>query len=428
MIYKIVIIFCAILLNGLFSIVEVALIRSKRWKIERLSKEGSRRANKALYLLDNTGKFLSSVQIAITFISIFTGAISSIEFSEVISQRMELLGISPSYSKYLSIILIVGGVTYFSLVLGELFPKKLGMLQPEKVLLNGAYSMFILMKIFSLPASFLNVSSDIPFKIMKLKKEGQDFISEEEFFELLNESLKKGMLERLEHRMIGQIKRLSDLPVTSIMIPRTKVVTIPVNIDVEKLKLMIKEKKFKCYPVYSDTIDNIIGVLNVEDLIPKFLEGEEIRIEGLIRQPVVINETKNLLEMLKVFLKSKAHLAIIVDEYGGFKGIITVRDFLKAIISEFSSDSPYEMPFRRRSDGSWVVSGSIEIDSIVEKLGIDIEEKEKNFYKTLSGFVLYHLGKIPQEGDSIFVNGYRIEIIDMDGRRIDKVLIIPPKK
>lgn len=425
---KIFIVFLCILLNGFFAMAEIGLIRSKKSKLERLAKEGKKSAEKALLLLSSPGQFLSSVQIGVTLSSIFAGAFGGIQFSEPFSKILHNFGVPQEISFYISFATLGLLVSYLALVFGELVPKKISLLSPEKVALITAPFMYYLTKTF-LPFVFiLNISSQIPLSLFGLDKRKTAGVTEEEIIDILEDGLESGVIERYEHRVISQIFRLSDLPITSLMTPRTKIIAIPRNASDDELKEILSLSSHISYPVYEDSLDNIVGFIHTQDALSEFLVSNKVNLEKILRQPLIIPESKSSLDALRMFQRKRSHIGIIVDEYGGLKGIVTLRDFLKAIMSEFSNVSSYETPFRRRGDGSWVVSGTVPIETIGEKIGLKFALKNKNLYSTVAGFVLHKLGKIPKEGDFVICENFRIEVIDMDGKRIDKLLFIPLNK
>lgn len=428
MVFKVFIVFLCIMLNGFFAMAEIALIRSKKSKLERISKGGRKSADMALHLLNSPGQFLSTVQIGVTLSSIFAGAFGGIQFAEPFAEFLGSLGFPLKFSFYTAFAVLGVFVSYLALVFGELVPKKISLLSPEKVALITAPFMYYLTKLF-LPFVFiLNISSQIPLSLFNLNARKTADITEEEIVDLLEDGLEAGVIERYEHRVISQIFRLSDLPITSLMTPRTKVIAIPRNSSDEELKEFFLKSSHISYPVFENSLDNIVGFIHTQEALREILTFNRVDIEKILRQPLIVPESKNSLDALRTFQRKKSHIAIIVDEYGGLKGIVTLRDFLKAIMSEFSNVSSYQTPFRRRGDGSWVVSGSVPIETIGEKIGLKFRLENKNPYRTVAGFVLHKLGKIPKEGDFLICENFRIEVIDMDGKRIDKLLFIPLNK
>ena len=410
-------------INAFFALSEIALIRSKRQRLERLSKAGNAKARMASNLIETPGGFLSAVQIGITISSILAGGVGAASFSKPLSTFLEKFNIEDKLAYSISFTLIIILISYISLILGELIPKKIALRNPERVALAIAPLMSIFTKIFAPFVFILNASSELPFKFLKSKKKVDDDLWEEEVVDTFQDGLDSGLLERFEHRILTQVFRLKDLPITSLITPRTKIKAIERGMDGAKLKQFFENAEHIAYPVYEKSLDNIVGFVYTQDVLKGYLKEGKITLEKYIRQPLIIPEGKTALEALRLFKMKKSHIALIVDEYGGVKGSVTLRDFLKAMMSEIAFVSNYETPFRRRSDGSWVVSGSLPIETIEERIGIKTSEKGK--YKTVAGLVLYLLGRIPKEGDSVSYNNFNLEVIDMDGKRIDKILIIP---
>jgi putative hemolysin len=417
-----------IIMNGYFSMAEMALIKARKGRLQRLAEHGSRGAKHAVYLIENPGKLLATVQVGMTISSTLAGAFGASQFSAPLSEFMSKMGLAHEYSLPFSFMILVLLISYLTLVFGELAPKKLALFSPERTAVFVSPGMRLLARTATPLVALLSLSSEMFLRLLAFKKTQDPEITEEEIYEALEVGVEAGLIERFEHRIVNQVFRLGDRPITSLMTPRLKMESIPLNSSDANLRTFFAAAKHVSYPVYDGSPDNIIGVIHTQEVLKIFLQKSEIDLKRWLKEPLIIPEGETSLNALRLFQRKKVHMGVVVDEYGGVKGIVTLRDFLRSILGEVKPVSKYETPFRRRSDGSWVVSGSVPIETIQEKIGLIIREDKKSYFKTLAGFVLHVLGKIPKEGDSFIYKEYKFEVIDMDGKRIDKVLISHRRK
>jgi putative hemolysin len=426
--YKILFLALCIIFSGFFSMAEMALIKARKGRLQKLAEHGSKGAARAIYLIENPGKLLATVQVGITVFSTFAGAIGASQFAEPLSSILTKFGFDPKYSIPFSFIFLVFLISYLTLVFGELAPKRLALFNPERIAVFVSFGMKLVSVVATPLVALLSASSDIVLKLAPFKRSHGPKITEEEISEALDIGMESGLIEKFEHRLVNQVFRLGDLPVTSLMTPRLKIEGISLNSSDANLKKFFTIARHVSYPVFDGSMDNIVGIIHTQEALKYFLRDGEINMKHWLKEPLIIPEGETALNALRLFQRKKVHVGLVVDEYGGLKGIVTLRDFLRSILGEVKADAAHETPFRRRADGSWVVSGSVPIEAIQEKIGIDIREDKKAYFKTLAGFILHLLGKIPKEGDSFIYKNFRFEVIDMDGKRIDKILIDPQRK
>lgn len=426
--YKTIFLALCVVFSGFFSMAEMALIKARKGRLQKLAEGGNKGAACAVYLIENPGKLLATVQVGITVFSTLAGAIGAAEFAKPLAGFLTRLGIGGHFANPISFVFLVFLISYLTLVFGELAPKRLALFNPEKTAVLVASGM----KFVSVAATplvwLLSASSEIILKLLPFKRSKGPKITEEEISEALEVGMEAGLIEKFEHRLVSQVFRLGDQPVTSLMTPRLKIEGISVATPAANLKKFFTIARHVSYPVFDGSLDNIVGIIHTQEALKFFLREGDVSIRHWLKEPLFIPEGETALNALRLFQRKKMHMGIVIDEYGGVKGIITLRDFVRAILGEVKSTAAHETPFRRRTDGSWVVSGTVPIETIAEKIGLDIPDEKKSYFKTLAGFVLQVLGKIPREGDSFLYKDVRFEVIDMDGRRIDKILIVPHRR
>jgi len=426
--YKTIFLALCVVCNGFFSMAEMALIKARKGRLQKLAEEGSRGASRAIRLIDNPGKLLATVQVGVTIFSTLAGAIGASEFSRPLADLLVRWGMDGHYALPSSFVFLVLMISYLTLVFGELIPKRAALINPEKIAVSVSLWMELMSKVATPLVWLLNRSTDFFLRFLPFGKSKRPDITEDEIYHALDIGMEAGLIERFEHRLVSQVFRLGDLPVTSLMTPRLKIEGISVGTPSANLRKFFTIARHVSYPVYDGSLDNIVGIIHTQEALKYFLREGEINIKHWLKEPLIIPEGETALNALRLFQRKKAHMAIVVDEYGGVKGLVTLRDFVRSILGEVKASTSHETPFRRRADGSWIISGSVPIETIEERTGLGIPDEKRAYFKTLAGFVLHVLGKIPKEGDSFQYGGFRFEVMDMDGRRIDKILIDPLKK
>ncbi|HEY8958281.1 hemolysin family protein [Chitinophaga sp.] len=422
---EVVIILILILLNGLFSMSEIALVSARKIRLENQANKGDEKAKAALKLANNPDTFLSTVQIGITLIGILTGIYSGENIKTDVMAWLNTFPLIQPYSSVVATILIVVVITYFSMVLGELVPKRIGLARPEAIAKFMAKPMQVLSWLTFPFIWLLTVSSAALIKLFNLKS-GEPHVTEEEIKAIINEGTSSGAIEETEQEIIERVFHLGDRNITSLMTYRNDITWLDINDDPATYRQRILESLHSVYPVCDGQIDTIKGLITIKDLYS--LSGDAARLAEIIRKPLFVPENNTAYQVLEKFKETHLHAAFIVDEYGTFLGMITLNDILEAIVGdmpETAESDDYEMVLRE--DGTWLVDAQIPFYDFLEEFDKEdwMTEFEQDF-DTLAGFILHHLEHIPQTGEKFSWRDFTFEIVDMDAHRIDKVLVTPP--
>ncbi|MVT11808.1 hemolysin family protein [Chitinophaga tropicalis] len=424
----VVIILILILLNGIFSMSEVAMEYARKARLEYLANKGDEKAKAALKLANNPDRFLSTVQVGITLISILIGILCGVSLRPhliaYISTEFPSLAL---YSNGIAITIIVVSVTYFTLVLGELVPKRLGMLRPESIAKEMAGPMKFVSVVTSPFIWLLSISTSLIMRLFNLKP-AEGNITEEEIKALINEGTTSGAIEETEQEIIERVFHLGDRNITSLMTHRTDIVWLDVNDPKEIVRSKIFESPHSVYPVCDGQIDSIEGIISIKDLYMAAASNNYV-LATIMKKPLFVPENNSAYQVLEKFKETQSHAAFIVDEYGTFLGMITLNDILEAIVGdmpETGQDDDYEIV--RREDGSYLVDGQIPFYDFLSKFDKEdwMAEFEQEF-DTMAGFILHHQEHIPKIGEKFEWRGFTFEIVDMDAHRIDKVLVEAPE-
>ena len=421
MFLQILIVVLLILLNGFFAMSELALVSARRVRLEQMANEGSSGARRALKLSEDPTGFLSTVQIGITLIGIVAGAYSGATFAEPLADVLRELAIIENSAYAIAFTLVVAATTYLSLIVGELVPKRIALSHAEGIASFVAGPMSILAVVAAPIVWFLRISTNAVLKLLGISREAENTVTEEEVKALIAEGTKTGVFEHAERDMIDGVLRLADRSVRSIMVPRPDTVWLSIEDPVETIMEEIRASGHARFPVCRGDVDDVIGVLHVKTLVgagPSFSHAD---IEAGIAEPLYVNESMPILKLQERFRDSTIHMAIVIDEYGSFEGVVTPTDILVAIAGDLPEREGDDEPDAvRREDGSWLLDGAMAIDD-VERVLDDLTIKGGD-YATLAGFVLEHMGHIPDPGECFETQGWSFEVLDLDGRRIDKVL------
>jgi len=425
---EILIILFLVVLNGIFSMSEIALVSSRKTKLEILSKNGDKRAQAALELANSPNRFLSTVQIGITLISLLTGIFSGDSLTAHLQTFLLELGLSAKYSNEIAVGLIVLIIGYMQLVFGELIPKRIGMANPETIAKVVAGPMNILSKITSPFIWLLTKSTDLVIKIMGIQQ-SENSVTEEEIKSMIQEGTTGGAIEEIEQEIVQNVFHLGDRKITTLMTSRNEITMLDIDDSVEENIAKIISVKHSVYPVCKDGIDNIVGLLYIKDLLGKDLNIELQNLESLLKEPLLIPENNHAYQALEKFREERIHVGIIIDEYGSVLGIITLNDIMDALVGDISVDDEFEYDIHEREDGSFLVDASLPFDDFLNHFEIQINNrKEYTGFDTLGGFALNILKEIPDTGDKFEWGDYEFEIIDMDKNRIDKILVMKVQK
>ncbi len=426
---SILIIFVLIIINGIFAMSEISLISARKVRLQQMSKDGSRTAQAALDISDNPNKFLSTVQIGITLIGILSGALGGASISSDLSLAFEKISWLQPYSEILSVAIVVLLTTYFSLVIGELIPKRLGLNAPEKIASAVALPMKTISWLTSPIVKLLSASTDIGLKILRIEKSTDPIITEEEIKVLMKQGTQSGIFETAEEDMVTGIFRLGERYIDSIMTPRTEIEWIDLDEPFEVILEQVINSNHSRFPVASGELDNVQGMLLGKDLLSKSLNGAIPSIPDIIQPPLFVPDSTSALKALDLIKEAGTHAVLVIDEFSGVLGMVTLYDVLKSIVGSIpTAGEEEEIQILQREDGSWLLDGLLDIDDIKELLGIEtLPEEDRVGFQTLGGFMMTMLDSIPEVGQYFDVYNMRFEIVDMDGKRVDKVLVHPIK-
>lgn len=415
------IVLALILLNGAFAMSEIALVAARKGRLQPLAEEGDAGAQAALRLHQAPTQFLSTVQIGITSIGILNGVVGEAALSPLLTAWLQARGLEGRFVEYAATAAVVVLITYFSIVLGELVPKRLGQLDPEAVARRLARPMELLARITRPFVALLAGSTRLVLRLLGLKDAQARPVTEEEIHALLVEGSESGAIEEEEHDIVRNVFRLDDRQIGSFMVPRREVVSLDVALPWEENVKRIEESRHTRYPVVRGGLRDVVGVISARGLLRRALHGQPPEWESDAQPPVFVPESLTGMELLQNFRASGVQLAFVVDEYGEVLGIVTLRDVLEAITGEFNAGRAEDQWAVMRDDGSWLLDGLMPIPELKDRLGLKALPEEER-YHTLSGLLMMLLGRLPQTGDKTDWDGWRLEIVDMDGKRIDKVL------
>jgi putative hemolysin len=421
-----------IIANGVFSGSEIAIVSSRKVRLEQLAKQKNRNARLAFKLATSPNDFLSAAQIGITLIGILSGAVGGATVAKRLGETLHEIPFLAPYSEPLSFTLVVTLITYLSLVVGELVPKRIALSNPENIACAVAPWMNGLAKLTSPVVRLLGVSTDALLKLLGVTNTGDSPITEEEIRVLIEQGTQAGMIEEAEQDMVERIFRLGDRPIKTLMTPRTAIAWLDLDSPWEENQREILETPYSRFPVGQDTLDNCLGFVRVKDILNTHWTNPTIDLRKLAQPPLFVAESTRSLNVLEMFRESGTHIALITDEYGGIEGLVTLNDLIEAIVGNIPNEDDIEEPqIIQREDGSWLLDGLLSIDEFKELYEIEmLPNEEESGYHTLGGFVIESLGKIPQSGEHFTALNLRLEVVDMDGIRIDKVLVnvLPPEE
>jgi putative hemolysin len=427
---EVAIVLLLIVLNGLLAMSELAVASSRAAKLRSLVDQNVKGARRALVLASNPGRFLSTVQIGITLIGILAGAFSGVTLGGRVSDWLLTFSLPENVAEPLGFGLVIGVITYLSLIIGELVPKQIALRSPERIACLVAPAMTMLAKVSAPVDWLLERSGRLVLALLGQNRVKDDTVTDAEIHALIAEAESAGVLEPEERTMIAGVMRLGDRLVRTVMTPRADVEMIDVDEAPAKIGRQMAGSGHSRFIAYEGSRDNIIGVVQAKDVAAALLRRRAPNIKRLVKQAPVIPETLDALDVVNRLKESEVHFGIVYDEYGHFEGIVTTADILEAIVGVFRHDSSEpEHDIVERSDGSLLVSGGTPIDQLSDHLGMSVPPTRE--YQTVAGFVLDRMGRFPAAGDFFNERGFHFEVVDLDGRRIDKIIvsrIAPPKR
>lgn len=424
---EILVVVLLIFANSLFAMTEMSIVSSKKIRLQQLVNQGNRRAATALDLANSPNRLLSTAQIGITLIGIFAGAFGGAKIAKGLEIELDKLPIFTGRSEGISLTIVVVLITYFSLVFGELVPKRLAMNNPEIIATNTAMPMQTLSRIMSPVVHLLSMSTELILRMMGIQPSQEPEVTEEEIKVLIEQGTEAGTFEQAEQDLLQRVFRLGDRHVNALMTPRPDIVWLDLDdpIDTNRQK-MIKSSHSRL-PVCQAGLDNVLGVVQISDLLSRVLAGEPLDLTATLRRPLFVPESTTGFRILELFKQSGTHIAVVVDEYGVIQGLVTLNDVLVELVGDMPDIDQQEEPMAvQREDGSWLIDGMYSVEDFFELFEIKQDPRhQRNNYQTLAGLVITHLGRIPTAADHFEWQNFRFEVMDMDGNRVDKVLVMP---
>jgi putative hemolysin len=418
---EILIVVALTVINGLLAMSELAVVSSRPARLKVLIDQGNKGAAIAARLADDPGRFLSTVQIGITLVGVLSGAFSGATLGARLAGWLMTQGLSPVMADGFGVGIVVVGITYLSLIIGELVPKQIALRDPERVASKVAPAMSLLSKVGAPLVFLLDISGRGVLALLGQKGEPEEKVTEEEVRTIIAEAETAGVLERDEREMISSVMRLADRSARALMTPRREVEVIDLADSADEIRAQLRATRRSRLPVQDGEPDSIIGVCIVKDMIDRLSEGGSPDLRDLVDEAPVVMDTAGALRILRDIRASKVHMALVFDEYGHFEGIITPGDVLSAIIGAFQEEEESEPPIVTRTDGSYLVAGWMQVDEFSHQLGIPIPRDAD--FQTVAGFILAEMNHLPNVGEAFDKGHWRFEVVDLDGRRIDKVLV-----
>lgn len=425
--FEVLFVLLLIIANGVFSMAESAIVASRKARLQQAAQEGDSKARAALDLAQSPNRFLATTQIGITLIGILSGAFGGATMSKSLAAQFRGMPVVGPYADTLAFAIVVLVITYLSLVVGELVPKRLAMNAPERIAALVAVPMRSLSIVASPFVSILGVSTDLVLRLLGQKPSEEPPVTEEEIKVMIEQGTEAGVFALAEKEIVERVFRLGDRRVASLMTRRSEIAWLDIEDSFEENKKKMAASSFSRIPLCRGGLDNVMGIVRAKDLLTQCMEGHAVDLTTGLQPPVFVPESLPALKLLESLKKARTHTALIIDEHGTTQGLVTLHDILSAIVGELpavdDTDEPYAV---QREDGSWLLDGMMPIDELKELLDIDeLSGDETGNYSTLSGFVMAELGRIPTASDHFEAAGLRFEILDMDGHRIDKVLVAP---
>lgn len=420
---EIFLLFVLILINGLLAMSEVALLTSKRSKLAAMASRGKKSAQVALRVSEDPTQFLSTIQIGITSIGLLSGIVGESIFAGPLSLWLQTLGVQQGFADIGATIFVVVVVTYVAITIGELVPKRIGQTKPEAIASFVAAPMLFLSKLARPFVFILSITTNAILRVFGIGRHQEAAVTEDEIDAILEEGLVAGLIETQERELVKNVFRLDDRPLGSLMVPRSEIVFVDINDPEDESFELIAQSVRSKIPVCDGDLDSIIGVLSAKTALATVARGEKLSFQENLEPAMFVPETLTGMDLLQQFRQTRTHIAFVVDEYGGLEGLVTLQDIFDSLVGEITPDGEDLTAPVQRDDGSWLFEGDTPIPEFKDALSIDeVPEEFKGRYHTLSGLILLVLQRLPVSGDSVKVEGWKLEVVDMDGKRIDKIL------
>jgi putative hemolysin len=418
------IIFVLILCNGLFAMSEIAVVSARKARLQQRADEGQAGAAVALQLANEPAHFFSTIQVGITSIGILNGAFGEAAIADKLAVYFAEFPLLAPYSRGLALTVMVISITYLSVILGELVPKRLALINPEGIASVIARPMQMLARITAPLVNFLSLSSELVLRVLRPKPNEDPPVTEEEINVLMEQGEQAGVFEPAESALVSNVLRLDEQPVAAIMTPRVDMVYLDLDDPFEENRRKLIDSPHSTLPVCKGGLDHVVGVLRSQELLAKSLAGQPTDIANALHPPLYIPRSLSAMQVLETFKKHRAHIALVVDEYGNIIGLVSPTDILEAIVGEISMEEAEDADAVQREDGSWLMDGMLSTERFRQLLNADeLPGEEGGNFHTLGGFLMMHLGRVPKAADHFEWNGLRFEVMDMDRNRVDKVLV-----
>jgi putative hemolysin len=422
--FEIIFIVVLLIANGLFSMSEMAVVSARKARLQKRATDGDKGAQAALELAVNPGSFLSTVQIGITLVGILAGAFGGANIAEKLAPTLKRFPAIEPYADKLSFGLIVMIITYFSLIIGELIPKRLALHSPDKIASMVAAPMKKLSALTSPLVKLLEGSTNGLLRLFGLRESTEPPVTEDEIKVLIEQGIRAGIFEEAEQDLIERTFHLGDRTVNELMVPRPDIVFLDLDDPPEVIKEVISSNRLSRYPVIQGAADNVVGVVRAKDLLASEFANQPFDLKAAMVPALYFPDTMPAFKAIEMFKSSRRHMAVVIDEHGGVEGLVTVNDILDALVGDIPSmDEREEQAVVRREDGSYLLDGALSVDQIKQTLRIkQLPGEEEGGFQTLGGFLMMRLGRVPAVADRLEAGGWRFEVMDMDRRRVDKVL------
>lgn len=422
-----------LLVNAIFAMSEIAVVTARRIRLEQRAERGDKGAAAAIALAEDPTQFLATVQVGITLVGVLAGAFGGATLAEDVAPLLARIAWLAPYADTLSFLVVVGGITYLSLIVGELVPKRVALVAPERIASFVARPMRAISRTTAPLVKVLTGSTNFMLRVLGVRPHAEQGLTEEEIRAMLEQSAERGVLEPEEQELVESVFRLGDRTVRSIMTPRPEVEWIDLHDrDPEanaRLDRLLREERHPLLLVCEEDLDHPLGFVHAEDLLARCMAGDTVdrsAIREAVREPLFVPSSMRVLRLVEAFRSSRQHAAVVLDEYGGVSGTVTLHEVTEALFGDLPTASEVAEPsIVRREDGSWLVEGAMSVPDLEAELDLSLRDEEHADYQTLAGFVLARLGRLPHAGDHFEWRGHRFEVLDMDGRRVDKVLIAP---
>ncbi len=425
LIFEIIAIFILLIANGVFAMSEMAIVSARKARLKQRADQGDARAIAALRLADSPGQFLSTVQVGITLVGILAGAFGGARIAERLTPLLSGLPYLGAYAGTIAFSIVVIIITYFSLVIGELIPKRLALHSPESIALSVASPMSRLSKMARPLVRLLDGSTDGLLRLAGLRESADPPVTEDEIKILIEQGIHAGVFVETERDMIERVFHLADRRVGEIMVPRTEMVWLDIKDSLDEIRATITASSHSRFPVAEGTPDNVIGVVQVKNLWAQNQSSHRIDLKSVMQKPMFVPESMPVFKALEAFRNSRMHIALVVDEFGGIEGLVTINDILEAIVGDLPEPGEIVEPlFKLRQDGSYLIDGSMSAEDFKKLFAIKyLPGEENDWFQTVGGFVMSQLGKIPRVSDQFEWGDLKIEVLDMDRNRVDKILV-----